>query len=164
MDKQQLLHQLRSQIQQSARGALSAAVEAAGEARAAADPADRGQDSGNAVELARMARGQHQRKERALAELAQLDAFRPRPLAENATVQIGAIVEIEDEESGAGRTFFLAPAGAGATLHGPDGDGHLTVVTPRSPIGRAVLGQRVGDVVDVTLKGDVREWAIVWVG
>ena len=65
--------------------------------------------------------------------------------------------------SGEGRTFFLAPVGAGMTLLGPGGDGHLSVVTPVSPIGKAVLSRRVDDIVDVTVKGDVREWRIVWV-
>ena len=50
-------------------------------------------------------------------------------------------MEIEDVETGEVRTFFLAPAGAGTTLYGSDGDGHLSVVTPRSPIGRAVKGK-----------------------
>lgn len=164
MDKQDLLLQLCSQLRRTVQGAATAAAEAAGEARAAADPTDRQSDSGNAVELARMARGQDQRRERALAELAALESFRPRALPETAAVALGALVEIEDEESGEGRTFFLAPAGAGATLQGPGGDGHLSVVTPLSPLGRAVLGRRVGDVADVTIAGEVREWTITWVG
>ncbi|MBA3821161.1 MAG: GreA/GreB family elongation factor, partial [Deltaproteobacteria bacterium] len=40
----------------------------------------------------------------------------------------------------------------------------LSVVTPASPIGRAVLGKRTGAVVDVTVDGDVREWQITFVG
>ena len=74
------------------------------------------------------------------------------------------IVEIEDADSGEGRTFFLAPVGAGITLTGPGGDGHLSVVTPVSPIGKAVLGRTTGEVVDVTVEGDVREWQITYVG
>jgi transcription elongation GreA/GreB family factor len=164
MDKQDLLQQLRAQLRRTAEGAAEAALEAADEARAALDPTDRQSDSGSAVELARMARGQHQRRERALAELEKLESFHPRPFSEKAPIQVGAIVEIEDEETHQGRTFFLAPAGAGATLLGPGGDGHLSVVTPLSPLGRAVIGCRVGDVVDVTLDGDVREWTVTWVG
>ena len=67
-------------------------------------------------------------------------------------------------DSREGRTFFLAPVGAGITLTGPDGDGILSVVTPASPVGRAVMGHRTGDVVDVMVGGEVREWAITWVG
>jgi len=163
MDKRHLVRQLESQLRRAADGALGAATEAATEARAAADPRERHADSGTAVELARMARGQQRRRDRAMAELEALSAFDPRPLEESARVRVGAIVEIEDEETGRGRTFFLAPAGAGSTLHGPDGDGLFTVVTPTSPIGKAVLGRRVGDVVDVTISGEVREWEITWV-
>lgn len=164
MDKEDLLRQLESQLRRTANGAGEAATEAAGEARAASDPKERSADSGGAVELANMARSQDRRRQRALGELEALKNVDPQPLPETSAVRVGAIVEIEDEDTGQGRTFFLAPSGAGAMLHGPGGDGDLTVVTPRSPIGRAVLGRRVGDVVDVTLKGEVREWALTWVG
>jgi transcription elongation GreA/GreB family factor len=83
---------------------------------------------------------------------------------DHAKIVVGAVVEIEDADSGEGRTFFLAPVGAGMTLTGPGGDGHLSVVTPASPIGRAVIGKRTGEVVDVTVDGDVREWQITYVG
>ena len=72
-------------------------------------------------------------------------AFRPAPLPATARVALGAIVEIEDEATGEGRTFFLAPVGGGISLTGPGGDGVLSVVTPVSPIGRAVLGKKLGD-------------------
>ena len=57
-----------------------------------------------------------------------------------------------------------APTGAGVTLAGPGGDGFLSVVTPASPIGRAVIGRRQGDTVDVVIDGRERAWTIVWVG
>ena len=90
--------------------------------------------------------------------------FRPGPLAATASVRIGAIVEVEDADTGEGRTFFLAPVGAGITLTGPGGDGVLSVVTPASPVGKAVLGRRVGEVIDVTVEGELREWQISYVG
>jgi transcription elongation GreA/GreB family factor len=70
-------------------------------------------------------------------------------------------VEVEDEALG--RTFFLAPVGAGIALSGPGGDGFLSVVTPVSPIGKAVLGHRVGDSVEVIVDGETREWTITFV-
>jgi transcription elongation GreA/GreB family factor len=54
--------------------------------------------------------------------------------------------------------------GAGVELTGPDGDGFLSVVTPLSPIGKAVLGRRVGESVDVTVAGEAREWTITFAG
>jgi transcription elongation GreA/GreB family factor len=58
---------------------------------------------------------------------------------------------------------FLAPVGAGIELTMPDGDGFVTVVTPASPLGKAILGRRVGDTVEVVVKGEPREWTVTFV-
>jgi transcription elongation GreA/GreB family factor len=94
--------------------------------------------------------------------LAQLETWHPAPLADGGPIELGALVEIEDEDSGDGRTFFLAPVGAGIELTGPGGDGFFSVVTPTSPIGRAVRGHCVGDSIDVTVDGTTRRWEITW--
>jgi transcription elongation GreA/GreB family factor len=164
MDKMQLVAQLVSQLEASARAALSARDAAAAEARDGATPDEKREDARAAHQLAGLGRAQQRRAQQALAEVDSLARFRPTPLPSSAPIAIGAIVEIEDAETGEGRTFFLAPVGAGITLTGPGGDGHLSVVTPLSPIGRAVLGRRLGDIVDITVDGDVREWAITFVG
>jgi transcription elongation GreA/GreB family factor len=111
-----------------------------------------------------MGRQQQRRAQSALTDADRLLQFKPAALPANAAIAVGAVVEIEDAETGEGRTFFLAPVGAGITLTGPGGDGHLSVVTPISPIGKAVLGRRVGDVVDVTVERDIHEWQITYVG
>ena len=97
-------------------------------------------------------------------EIDALAAWKPGPLPASRPIEVGAIVGIEDPETGQGRTFFLAPVGAGAMLTGPGGDGVLSVVTPASPIGRAVLGHKVGDVVAISAAGELREWEISYVG
>jgi transcription elongation GreA/GreB family factor len=76
------------------------------------------------------------------------------------TISLGAIVEVENGE--AGRTLFLAPVGAGEELTGPDGDGIFQVVTPVSPFGKALLGKRVGDIVEVMVAGDLQEWTVTY--
>lgn len=164
MDKSHLIAQLQTSLLQVVEGASSAAQQAAAQARLARDPRERQADSGAAVELANMARGQGKRRERALAELEALGSFHASPLQETAAVTVGALVELEDLDSGEGRTLFLAPAGAGTTLYGPGGDGHVTVATPFSPVGRALMGCRVGDSIDVTVRGEAREWELTWVG
>jgi transcription elongation GreA/GreB family factor len=111
-----------------------------------------------------LGRAQSERAKLALASADALATFRPAPLPPTSPIGVGAIVEIEDADTGEGRTFFLAPVGAGMTLTGPGGDGHLSVVTPVSPIGKAVLGKRTGQVVDVTVEGECREWEITYVG
>jgi transcription elongation GreA/GreB family factor len=65
---------------------------------------------------------------------------------EGKAIQASAIVTVEDEDE-VRTTFFVAPFGGGVLL----AVGALTaqVVTPQSPRGRALLGKRAGDVVEV---------------
>jgi len=164
MDKRFLVSQLIERLRASASAALSSSESAATEARDGATPAEKREDARTALEFGSLARAQSRRAQRTIGEIDALATFQPGPWRAGTPIGIGAIVEVEDADSGEGRTFFLAPVGAGVSLTGPDGDGFLSVVTPASPVGRAVLGRRSGDVVDVTVDGDVREWAITWVG
>jgi transcription elongation GreA/GreB family factor len=162
MDKQFLVEQLTDQLRESAAVARKAGQAAAEEARDGASPAEKREDARVHQENSSLARAQTERAQRAAAELSVLETFRPQNFAANGAVALGAIVEVEDEDQG--RTFFLAPVGAGVELTGPGGDGFLSVVTPKSPVGQAVLGKRVGDTVEVTVKGEPREWTITYVG
>ncbi len=160
MEKQFLIDQLADRIRASARTALDASEAAAVEAREGATPAEKREDARAALELGGLGRAQERRAQRAIAEVDELERWKP---GRAQAAMLGAIVEIEDGDSGEGRTFFLSPVGAGVTLTGPGGDGFLSVVTPASPIGRAVIGKRVGDTVEVTVDGEEREWTITWV-
>lgn len=164
MDKQFLVDQLIAELRSSARAALSASEVAGAEVREGATPAEKREDARAALEFGTLAGAHSRRARRAIGEIDALAAFRPAPHRPGAPIATGSIVEVEDADSGEGRTFFLAPVGAGITLVGPDGDGFLSVVTAASPIGRAVLGRRVGDFVDVTVDGEAREWKISWIG
>jgi transcription elongation GreA/GreB family factor len=53
--------------------------------------------------------------------------------------------------------WLLAPSGGGARLAA----GQIQVVTPRSPLGRALLGKRAGDDCEVALAGKTRSLTIV---
>lgn len=155
--------QLRAQLGALAREARRAGVLATEEARAGATAREKRVDSRVALENGNIARAQAARARRAERELEAVDGFAPVPLGDGARIAVGAIVEIEADDTGEGRTLFIAPVGAGLTLTGPGGDGDFLVITPASPIGRALIGRRVGDVIDVTIRGEVREWAITWV-
>ena len=141
-----------------ARGSAAAAEIA----RDGATPAEKREDARVALEFSGLAKGQTARAARVAAEISTLDIFRPTQLAPKGAITLGAVVEVEDGEQG--RTFFLAPVGAGVELTGPGGDGFLSVVTPISPIGKAVLGKRVGDTVEVMVQDEAREWTITYVG
>jgi transcription elongation GreA/GreB family factor len=161
MDKRFLVEQLASRLRTVALTAQRAGADAAEMAREGASPSEKRDDARVALEYGGLAKGQTRRAERARAELSTLDAFRPQPLPRGARIALGAIVEVESEDGG--RTFFLAPCGAGVELTAPDGDGFLSVVTTASPLGRAVLGRKVGDSVEVVIEGEAREWTITFV-
>jgi transcription elongation GreA/GreB family factor len=163
MDKRLLVEQLARRLRESARVAEQASEAAAEEARSGATPAERREDSRTALEFSRMARAQARRATQTRSDLDALAGWQPATLPAGASIELGALVEVEDEQ-GHGLTFFLAPVGAGEELAGPGGDGFLSVATPASPLGRAVIGRRVGDTVEVRLEGGLREWTIVWAG
>jgi len=159
MDKNDLLSQLQAHLKASERDARKAMEAAATEAREGATPAEKREDSRVALEQAGLARGQKERLSRVLADLAMLEGFAPPRKAKR--IETGTIVEVESDD--VGRTFFIAPVGAGVELTGPGGDGYLTVVTPASPIGRAVMGCVAGDVVEIVAAGERREWTVSFV-
>jgi len=161
MDKRMLVEQLTAKLRESATVARKAELAAAEEARDGATPGEKREDARVALEQGSLARGQAARAAKAAGELSALEIFRPTPLPPRGPITLGAVVEVEDEAQG--RTFFLAPVGAGIELVGPGGDGFLSVVTPHSPVGKAVLGRRVGDTVEVMVKGEPREWTITFV-
>jgi transcription elongation GreA/GreB family factor len=163
MDKRALVEQLMSRIQQAAAVAQRAGEDAATIARDGATAAEKREDARVALEYQSLAKGQERRADGARADLAALERFRPGPIARRAPIAVGAVVELEVEDGDEGRTFFLAPVGAGVELSGPGGDGFLSVVTPASPIGRAVLGRRMGDTIEVEVRGEARAWRITFV-
>ena len=162
MDKRTLVAQLRARLQEALVVAERARDEAAEEARAGATQAEKREDARVLLEWSNLAHGHARRASQVRRELEALATFAPAPLPRGASVALGALVEVEDEERGV--TFFLAPAGAGEELTGPGGDGFFTVVTPVSPLGRAVLGRRAGDTIEARVAGEQREWTITWVG
>ena len=102
-----------------------------------------------ALEASYLARGQAMRVAALEAALA---AVRTMPLpvgGEGVPAALGALIEAR--EGPTRLRFFLAPEGGGLRL----ADG-VQVVTPRSPLGQALVGKRVGDEVEVTLAGRTR--------
>lgn len=148
MDKVFLTGQLAEKLKRIYEQALRAAEDARLEAKTGAP---------RAVNLAAATR---QRLEAAQAAWEAVHDFKPASLKKGERIGLGALVELEDGEGG--KTLFMAPAGAGEELTGPGGDGFLHVVTPGSPIGKGLLGKKVGDVVEVMVKGELAEWDIVF--
>jgi hypothetical protein len=108
-----------------------------------------------ALEQSYLARGEALRVEELRRELADVRALPLRAFGPEDPVALGALVAADEE--GQGLLLWIAPAGGGARL----GDGRVQVVTPRSPLGRALLGRKRGDECEIALAGRARALTIV---
>lgn len=100
-------------------------------------PASRG-ERGAVTAQAALNAGLANRLAEVESELAQLDALPPGP---RVRVGVGAVVHYSDE--GAERWAAVLPGGSGDRLAGPDGP--VVVVSPISPLARALAGLEAGD-------------------
>jgi len=153
MDKAKLRAELLAVVEQAleaARGAYAAAIEGAThpEARAENDKDTRG------LEQSYLARGQAQRVAELEAGVANVAAMALRRFGAGDPVASGALVGVE--EGGARTHYFVAPAGGGSVLAGD-----VQVITPVSPLGRALAGKRIGDEVELKIGGKARELEII---
>lgn len=153
MDKVKLRAELLALVEhalEAARGAYAAAIEGAThpEARAENDKDTRG------LEQSYLARGQAQRVAELEAGVANVTAMALRAFGAGDPIASGALIAIE--EAGKRTHYFVAPAGGGSVLAED-----VQVITPVSPLGRAVAGKRVGDEVELKIAGKARTLEIV---
>ena len=96
------------------------------------------------LETSYLARGQAQRVEELAATLESLHRLPLRPFSGTDPVAPGALVGLGGEGADE-RWVFLSPMGGGEEI---DQDGKtVMLVTPGSPLGRAVTGRRTGERV-----------------
>lgn len=148
---------LRAELLQALNGALETAraAHAAAVAGATDDEARPENDKDTrGLEQSYLARGQAQRVAELEAAVSEVGALALRAFGAGDRVAIGALVTVEEE--GREHRFFIAPHGGGTQLAGA-----AQVVTPLSPLGRALLGRRVDDEVEVPLPGKLRSFVIV---
>lgn len=110
------------------------------------------------TEASYVARGQAMRVRALEDDLAKVVGMTLRGFDDEAPVALSAIVELAGD---AGRsTVFVAPAGGGTRL-ALGGGATLQVVTPASPLGKALVGARAGDEVEVHKGGTIETLEIV---
>ena len=110
------------------------------------------------LEASYLARGQAQRVAELRDDMSSL-TFMDLPSYEAETpISLGALVELEDEDE-VHNLIFLAPRAGGLEV---EEEGHrVRLITPSSPLGRALVDKVEGDEVLLRLKGKVRELLIL---
>lgn len=150
---------VRDALLEALRVSLAAMAHAAAQTREGATHSESKQEGDKdmrATEQSYLARGQAMRTEDLAEQLQRFEASALRDYAEDDPIGPGALVRVSiDDEP---RTFFVS-AHAGGTELDVEGT-KVTVVTGASPVGTALLGRRVGEEFELTIRGALREWAI----
>jgi transcription elongation GreA/GreB family factor len=109
-----------------------------------------------ALEQSYLARGQAMRAEEELEHVQVLRYLNLSTCHEDDPISAGALIELESDEHK--RVLFLLPHGGGVEVQVDGVEVH--VITPASPLGKAVLGRTVGDEVQLRTRGALREYVI----
>ena len=156
MNKQTFLNKLRSQLQEnysillkSARSAHEYATHE--EAKAESKYDTRG------LEASYLAEAQSRRSTELQQEIALYSSMTPKIFKEGDPITIGAMVELECDNKFT--TYFLGPAGGGLKIEMDDKI--ISVVTPKSPIGKKMMGKEIDDDFELVVKDQIREYLIV---
>ncbi len=156
VDKVRLLAELRQQLGEELR--VLAAAHGATQAGATHEESRPENDKDTrALEASYLARGQAERVVALREGLRRLDGLGTRGFADDDPVALTALVTLDDGEKQT--QYFIAPVGGGIRLSG-GAHGPICVVTPAAPLGRALLGKRVGDDVELRTPEGVRDYTI----
>lgn len=155
LDKNKILRALRSHI--------DADISAIGEAqqrtqKGATHEESRAENDKDtrATESSYLARGLAERLTQLHEAAALVAKLRPRSFGLDDPIAMGALVSLEGEQAEA--WYFVAPAGGGAKLN-IDGQ-TVTVLTPQSPFGSALIGKYLDDEVRVTTPKGANEYDV----
>ena len=98
-----------------------------------------------AVEAAYLAHGQSMRIAELKQSIALYQHFQRPTFSARATIQLGAVVCIEDDQE-QHRHLLIGPAAGGLRIDSEHGA--VQVITPTAPLGKILMGKRVDDEVD----------------
>ncbi len=106
-----------------------------------------------AIEASYLARGQAERVRTLEQESNALEFLPLRAFKGDDTIALGALVDAEVD--GEPAVYFLAPCSGGERVN------DVQVVTPLSPIGRALVGRTAGESLEIKITSKVRELEIL---
>lgn len=153
MDKPALIRALCVQLEAEITRATEAATRTAEGATHEEARPENDKDT-RALEQSYLARGQAQRVVDLQVALKQVQFMDVRAFTEDDAIEVSALVQLEQEDDGESRWYFVAPAGGGKKLQLEAAV--VDVLTPQAPLGRALIGRSVGDEVTVAK----RNWVI----
>jgi transcription elongation GreA/GreB family factor len=111
-----------------------------------------------ALEASYIAQGQANRAQEIRVALESYRTLSLHNFDDDTPIRLTALVTLENGEGGV-RRFFLGPEGGGMKI--TDNTTEIVVITPSSPLGRALLGKRAGDEVQAADAATATTFTIV---
>ena len=116
------------------------------------------------LEASYLAQGQSRQAAETETARQLFESFQLRDFGPETPIDIGAVIELELRTCVVGadgeRSFYFIGFRAGGTeiIHE---DTTILVITPEAPLGRGVMGKRLGDSVQISISGSKRDYRIV---
>ncbi|MFT5430254.1 MAG: transcription elongation GreA/GreB family factor [Myxococcota bacterium] len=151
------LHQAVLDALETAVAAIVASQKATMDGATHAESKQEGSKDTRAIEAGYLARGLAERAEALQGTLGRTRKFEPRNFTEDDRVSVGAAVELEDA-AGTSRHVYLLPSGGGMSVE-IEGQS-IAVVTPKSPLGAALVGREVGDEFEFRTPRSTRRYEV----
>lgn len=108
------------------------------------------------LESSYLASAQLERAAEVRAAIAALEFLELRAFGPTDAIEATALVDLEGED--AKQRCFVIPNGGGVKI--ALGKEQITLISPQSPLGRALLGRTKGEIIEVPIKGAIREYEI----
>ncbi len=109
------------------------------------------------LEASYLARGQAERVAELTAGVQLLRHMDLPDFTDESPIAIGALVDVESELGV--HHYLVAPAGGGTRVKAEERE--IQLLTPTAPLGRALIGTRTGDTVELRLRGALRELEVI---
>jgi len=158
IDKRELLNLLRARLEADLRS-LEASQHAAQAGATHEESRQEDPKDTRAIEATYLARGLAERVEAMRDGIDLFSRLEVKTFGPEEPIGVTALVAIEDE-SNVESIYFLVPYQAGETLQ-LDGT-TIRTLTPASPLGRALVGRRVDDEIELELPGKRLLATIAW--
>jgi transcription elongation GreA/GreB family factor len=156
MDKKKLVDQVRKALEEEL-ATLTTAANAAREAATHEENKPEDEYDTRSVEAAYLASAQSKRVEEIRKQLTVFRFLPVRDYGPNDAVCPAALVELDHK--GTRAFYFIVPQGGGLVT---EVDGKpVQIITPMSPIGDALMGRHVGDVIEVEMRNGTREYKVI---
>lgn len=157
MTKEQLLLQIQEMLAANLT-VLSTAARTAHEAATHAECLPDNKYDTTALEASYIAQGQANRAQEIRGALESYRTLQLRHFDDDAPIRLTALVALEDDD-GVRKELFLGPEAGGLKI--ADGAAEIVVITPQSPLGRALIGKQTGDQLQTGTGATLKTFTIV---